>query len=297
MASKTEIRKSLAELKKWYPKTIPPKVLADRIDVTEEEAIGLLKEFSGPPKPPAVRRKKVSKGVDLVHSVAQHVLPFGAGIIAIIALGRSVLFTFNYFSRTDSFYSAVFMAILFGMVGYLAPSITMLAYKSRRWFIGIGALLAFLLFGWINIYITVQELNITKIEKELVVTDNQEEIIKARKRVEQITIDISALQSSIGTDKREYGVVLAKSAEPEITTNEYNRHRNNLGVINERIAEKENSILLLRNEETLLTSLDGYYTMVIVTEGDKQEARRMDAVFAISLEVIGPLFTAIALFL
>lgn len=294
MASKALMQKTVKELSKWYPKGIPAGVLAEEVKISEEEA----EAFLATEPIPVVRRKRtVRKKPDPVHKVALSVLPYGAGVIAVIALGRSILFTYNYFTRTENIITAVFMAVLFGLVGYLAPAISILSFQLRKWFIFLFAFGAFVLFSWINIYITVEELNMNKVQRETQVVNVQEEVISARRRVPILEQELIRVQESLVLDKREFDGVLALSLTPGIPSWEYNRHRLNLATIRERIDGKENQIKSITDERNLLTSLEGYYTYIEVTEQDKEEARRMDSVFALSLEVIGPIFATIALFI
>ena len=308
MPTKKAIRDSIRRIESWYSGKCPPDILADELRCSVEDAIKILTEY----KPSAVNDKKpVSKPVpkkvtkpveelghsDLLYKGAKKFLPYGSAIIAMIALARSFMFTYSYFYRTDSVLSAIFMALLFGLVGYLSPSICILAYKAKRYVVLSIAFILFVLFGWLNTYITVQELDVSKDNKEVVVSVEEEMVLKARDRVTAIDVELVNIESGIVRANAEYNSVLAKSNEPDLKSWEYNRHRTNLANVKESITKYENDRTTLNNEKKELTSLAGYYTMDVTTKEDKQSVRSMDMVYAISLEVVGPIFLVFALFL
>lgn len=302
MATKRAMNEALKRLATWYGDQIPPTVLADELHIPLEEAQAILDEQKiVKPKRTYTRKKKaepvkesiVKKETDLVI----YLLPIGALLIALVTLTRSVLFTYNFFLRTDNMLSAILMSTAFGLVGYFAPVISIYSVRSRQWFISLFTVIAFGLITWFNIYITTQELSFIKGQKEALVTNSQEEVINARRRVPDIDTEISRLEVSIERQTEEYDVILEKSKVDGLPSWEYNRHRNNLADTKTLIEANEAKIKELQEERRVLTNLPGYYTLTEVTEGAKVEARKMDTWYAFTLETIGPLFMAVAAFL
>lgn len=281
-------------MKAWYKGKVPPDVLADNLQCTVEEAKEFIKEFAVLPAKP---KRMVRKPVTNMHTLALFILPWASGIIALLSMARSTVFTYNYFVRTDAVWSAVLMAILFSMVAYISLSVAIHAVKTKRWIIAIASTLIFGLFAYLNVYITVQELNYMKTLNEVELTNEQEQIVVARNRVATIEADIEDYGAKYKIAEAEYDVVLEKSNTPEIAITEYNRHRTNLDTIKGKLAGYEARVVKLKEERDSLTNLKGYYTLEVLTMEDKEQARQMDAVYAFSLEIVGAVFTAIAIFL
>jgi hypothetical protein len=306
--NRREAREAIKRIKKWYG-VCPPEVLADSLHCTVEEAKQIIEVIDVPTekvvpekKPPVKRapRKKVEPKVEPVkpikhNELAMKVLPVAAVIIALLAVTRSIIFTFSYFNRTESFFIALLMATLFGLVSIIGPSVAIYAVKSKRITMAVFALFIYGIFTYMNVDIVVKELDVSKTTIEAKVDTNVDKVLAARARVSDIDRQVNDLTIQINDDRVERIAVQAKA---ELVDGwEYNRHRNNLAVLKDRIDANEVNKALLLSEKNSLTTIDGYYSMVVESESDRDSKRNLDYVLGFSLEVVGPVFTIFALFL
>jgi hypothetical protein len=254
------------------------------------------------PKPkPKVKRKprQPKEKENLAHTFALKILGPAAGLVSIIALVRTGLIQYTYFVRFDNQIIAIMMAVLLGLVTYILPSVSIQAFRMKRFVLGGIALLATLFFGYIAMDITVREFEESKVSIESGITEQEEQVLRARNRVEDIDSELVTIEQELSEYGIEKSLKLGEQSELDPVNQYwiYNRIGTEITEIDGVIASLRLNRESLNNEKRDLTKVDGYYTLQITNEADRERARSLDQPLAIGLEVVGPLLLVFALFL
>lgn len=319
-----EMTMRVDELRRAYGKTsqIPVHSLMEVLNIDEQTARNMLVELITKERETApvvvqnkkpVRRRRVKRKAqpevkkvtrkpkakrNLFHELALTILPVLSIIIAIVAIGRSVLFTFNYFNRFNGSWEALSMAVLFSGVIFVMPSVIISSIQNKKWLVTIISSIAFLMFASLNVYIAVSEIDSMRSAKEAnTLTVEQQEVIQARSRVADIDSEMEDIDTTLIDKKREWQFLFNQSSVSIDNIDLYNRLRSNLQTTEEEMEVLKNKKETLRSEKKLLTALEGYYTMQVLTEEDMNNSRAMDTLYALSLEYISAGILVIVMFL
>lgn len=317
--TKTELNQTLSSTVEFYRGNPPMDVLARELQVDENEARLLLKEYLAvnpyqapapvvkKPRRAAKRRsaKKTSPQTDAapkkkplkLHGIPVGALPWIAVIIGLIATGRSFFYVYDYFTRVDGVFAGILMGALFSGVSTMAPTIAIYAYTLRKWVIMGVAGLAFVIFGIFNVYVTTQELDYQKSVKETTLLSEQENIVRARDRIATLKEEVPKYQASIKSEESERDLTFTNIQNYKVGSVEFNRLTNRWSTLKDSIKANKAELEKKKAERTTLESIEGVYSTKVLTVQDMENKRAMDTVFGIGLEAVGPIFIAIAFFL
>lgn len=250
-------------------------------------------------KPKRTYTRKPKEKENATHNIALKILGPSAGLVSIIALVRTGIIQYQYFERSDNVLIAGMMAALLGLVTFILPSVFIQAIRMRKVFISIITFIATLFFGFIAMRITVYEFDYSKNLTENVVSSEEEVVLRARNRVDDINEYLSSNAELLEEYTIEKNIKLQQQQETDPVNQYwiYNRVQTEIAGIQSKIDSITEENGVLKSEKDLLTQTEGYYTMQITTEEDREVSRELDMPLSIALEVAGPLFLALALFL
>lgn len=308
--NKPEINAIIQNLNKFYNNKPPLSKVASDLGVEEEEAKMLLDAYNAT-KPKTTRKRKPNKRKTVTttpkpmrkkqlkfHDIALKFLPWITTLISIIALVRSIIFTYNYFNRLNGVIEAIAISILFGLVVFIMPAVFIASIQRKNVLTSILSFIAFIIFAYMNVNITINEVDAMRNDREqIILNDTQQEVIRARNRVEEIGIELAEIADNLDSKKIEWKAIFDKTQANGIESWEYNRHRTNLKTNEADQAVLESKRTALREEQVQLTNIPEYYTMIVLDQSTMNNDRRIDLSFALALEGIGPIAVIVSMFL
>lgn len=249
------------------------------------------------PRKPYTFKKK---GFDL-HDIPLPVIRIASVIISVIAIIRSFGYIFSYFTRVDIPFFAVLMALLLVLVSFLSPQVFLISIKQKKYFVTLLSTCIFLVFMYINIFVTTSGLSYARNQSDYYVASGQENIVKAKRRLEELVVKETRIMTDYTKDGKEYDTLLIEfdrlTAEGLIGTANYNNTRTRLAEAKKRYDADKASLELIDTERIELNKVEGIDSVIIKTEDIKKKESSIDLVFAIALDIAGPIFMAFALFL
>lgn len=252
-------------------------------------------------KPKRVRPSRAKKKKFDFHDVPLPVIRFVAVIISVIAIIRSFGYILSYFLRVDTAFFAILMALMIVLVSFIAPQVLIHSTRAKKYFVALLAVILMGLFTFFNIWVTTSGLKYARNQADYYVASGQENIVKAKRRIEEINRKLIALESDKAVEAKERDTLQYDfdrlTKEEKVGTPEYNSTRSRLNLAKERYDKVNNQITELDNEKKELEKIEGLDSVIIKDEATKQKEASMDVIFAISLDVAGPIFLAFSLFL
>jgi len=296
-----QIYQAIDRIKEWYGGECPPEVLADQFSLTTQQAEEYIrcqpKPKSTPKKVEPVKQVEQvvvkEENQEAYHNLALTILPWASVVIAVAALLRQIIFIITHFNRTENIFIAVLMALIIGLITLIGPSVSIASIQNRQWWVFVLSLAVVGVFAWLNIDITVKELQHSSIASQESSMAQVDEISRAKDRVKQIDTILSNTKINISNYTKEFNAVLTKSQMKDLKSWEYDRHRENLSITKKKLEFEESELKRLTDERNSLTNIAGYYTV----DTDKRSVSSLDIWLAIGLEIAGPMFTIFALYL
>jgi len=259
-------------------------------------------EFKKPKTTKKATTKKVKVDTKLKHTeVPLGVIKVISALVSMIAVVRTFAYDYIYYLTLDHPFFAMMLAALLVMVSFTSPQVVIYAWEKRNIFIGIIALIFVVLSSYYSIFVTKETIRLKRESNNIELTTNQEEVIRARVRVDEILILEKQLLSDREVEARERDSLQSASekliAERKDGSWEYNSMRTRLAASKERYDNLSKQILAIQDERNRLRSIDGFYSQHVKTDKEKTIESSRDLVFAIFLDFVGPVFMAFSLFL
>ncbi len=259
------------------------------------------KEVVSKHKPKPRKKATVVNKKEVKHEIPLPVIRVISVIITLIAIVRTFAYDIIYYNTLEHPFFALIMSALLVLVSFTSPQVFLFAWKNRNWLVGVISLAFIILSSYYSIFVTSEVVRIKRESNNLTLAQSYEGVVKARIRVEEI----NTLEQQLLVDKeielRERNSLQLASeqliAERKDGTWEYNSMRTRLVASKERYDAITKQIQDLQTERNELRNIDGFYSTTIKTEEDiKQESSR-DLVFAVFLDIAGPVFMSFSLFL
>lgn len=252
-------------------------------------------------KPKRIRPSRAKKKKFDFHNVPLPVIRVIAVIISLIAIVRSFGYILSYFLRVDTPFFAILMALMIVLVSFIAPQVLIHSTRAKKYFVTLLAVVLMGLFTFFNIWVTTSGLKYARNQSDYYVSSGQEHIVKAKRRIEEINKKLITLETDKSVEARERDTLQFDfdrlTKEEKVGTTEYNSTRSRLNLAKERYDKVNIQITELEDEKKELEKIEGLDSVIIKDETTKQREASMDVIFAISLDVAGPIFLAFSLFL
>jgi|GEM_PF-4086452 len=245
-------------------------------------------------------RRKKGKKFDF-HNVPLPVIRVLGTIISLIALIRSFGYVWSYFLRVDTVFFATLMALMLVLVVFLAPQVLLHAVRAKKWFVGFLAIVLMVVFTFLNIWVTVNGLTYARAQSDYYVSSGQEHIVKAKRRIEEINTKLIEIKEDKARDAIKRDSLQAEFNRlisiGETTTTYYYTTRNSLRDIETTYRGYDSRLTELEKEKKSLEDIEGLDSVVIKDEETKKKESGIDFLFAIAMDITGPVFLTFALFL
>lgn len=264
---------------------IPVPLVEDRPVIREEKTPEL-------PKP-----TEVEHGLEKIHELPVDLIRTLSAAVAFIMLVRPIGYAIDYLSRFNDIWFAIFMALGMVTASFISPQILVLAIRQVKYFTAAMALLCTVIFSFLLINITVDELKYVRESVKTAQVTGKADDIKNEKKVRDLEQEIADATAEVTSKKEKMEMITKRLDGLDPSDVKYKSNYNDWLKTSGEVEAIQKGITKKRQEVRELRSAIG---TVVTIETDVKTTDReqiVDWLLAISQDVAGPLFLSFALFL